>query len=196
MRYLEISQKAKREIKLLSGIEAKLIDMLEGRVEPFSHGSSVGLYRAGKTGSGLYVALRAFKPEFLEDEGLQLLEDQIQWTENYCQNAAMHYKHNEDVPKFCIGVIYKDNAAILTEDLSEGGRADVTPLKGGDVEVTVTGPGVNRKKVYVDLDPHYIDLRPIPKSGIRYFADPNVKRIKAPQVEAEQGRELVLASNS
>lgn len=193
MEYLEISQNIRREIELLPGIESKLRNILEGKAEPFTHGSSVDLYRVGKTSSGLYVALRAFRAEFLEED-LQLLEDQIQWMENYCQNAAMHHKHNEGVPKFCIGVIYKDNAAILTEDLSEGGRGDITPLKGGDVEVTVTGPGINREKVYVDVDPHYIDLRPIPESRIRYFSDPNVMMIKDSQTETALDRELVGAN--
>ncbi len=170
--YFENSQSIKKEIESRLDLKNKITMCLDDKIEPFSFGGTVNLYRIGKLKSGLYIALRRFRPEMVE--GRNDLNTKKKGMEIYCQNAERLKNEGEEVPQFCVGVVNGNDAGILTEDLTLGGKFDFDHFPDMDFGFVVDG--TNRRKVWVDIDHlfsselghnrnYYRDL------GIKYFAN-------------------------
>ncbi len=145
--YFEHSQLVKRGVQSDTSLLDRLRDAFDGGVEGFAYGGTVNLFRFGKQlPSGLWVALRAFRPEVYY--GKCNLESQKEYMEIYCQNAEFLAEQGEEVPRFCIGTIYKEQAGIITEDLTANGQHEIDHPE--DEPHCFVGDG--RRRVFVDID--------------------------------------------
>ena len=167
MNYLERSQKAKIEILNNNRLIDIARNAFDERIKPFSIGGTVNLYSIGKI-SDMYVALRIFRTD--RTEGKFDLERQMDLMEHYCQNAEYLDASNQLVPRFCIGAIFGNKAAIFTEDLSNGWNQEI--LHHPDKVYALVGP--EQKIVYVDIDWLF---RAPSNLEIKYFLNENLIRI-------------------
>lgn len=146
MGYFEISQAVKPQILADSSMLTMARRCFAAEVEPFRAGGTVNLFYVGRLASGLHVALRAYKPEV--EEGRRDLEVQMQFMENYCQNAEELHSQGTPVPGFCVAVVCRQFAGILTEDLTAN---DTVPYEHYP-DFDYAWVGAERKKVFVDID--------------------------------------------
>ncbi|MBS3151928.1 hypothetical protein J4230_00805 [Candidatus Woesearchaeota archaeon] len=165
--YFQESQMVKAKIVLQSEIIYNANEALSGRLEEFSFGGTVNLYRIGKLESGLYIALRKFRPEM--PEGISNLDNKVKKMEAYCQNAGKLRSKNEGVPNFCVGIVNEIDVGILTEDLIANGgfEFDHNP----DNEFGFVIQGNNRRKVWVDIDHLFGDRKYNRNPEIKYFTE-------------------------
>ncbi len=168
MGYFEKSQIVKEEILSLPTLLDTARDAFDERIEEFTSGGTVNLYRVGKLPSGLHVALRAFRTDV--QEGRNPLGYQMELMEYYCQNAEYLSGHSysdwEPVPEFCVGVVYGEKAGIFTQDLSAGGTEKIETHAGNDYVLV----GAEKRKVFVDIDNFFRDMLDL---ELKYFSGDN-----------------------
>lgn len=166
MDYFEYSQSVKGEVEATPEILVNARRAFAGEVETFGFGSTVELYRLGKTASGLWTALRAYRNDAYG--GNMDREQQARHMEYYCQNAEELAARGEGVPVFCIGVTCGNRAGIITEDLTANSqnRFEHNPENAYGFVIQ----GDKRRKVFVDIDGVFRY-----KSGLeaKYFSEEN-----------------------
>ena len=165
--YFENSQLVRREIESRPDLKNKITMCLDNKIEPFSFGGTVNLYRVGKLKSGLYIALRRFRSEM--PEGMSTFNNKRKMMEAYCQNAERLKNEGEEVPNFCVGAVNNNDAAILTEDLTSNGK--VIFEHHPDTAFGFIIKDEARRKVWVDIDYLYGDIRKNRNPEIKYFSN-------------------------
>jgi len=168
MNYIERSQQVKQEILSNPKFLNVARSAFNEEIEPFAFGGTVHLYQIGQLPSGLHLALRAFRTDVAE--GQRDLEGQMKGMEYYCQNADYLHSQENEVPKFCIGIINSSKAGILTEDLSNGGAQEFQHHPDNDYALV----GADKRKVFVDIDGLF---RFIPGLKLKYFSGKHLIRI-------------------
>lgn len=148
MRYLKYSQRVRREIESIPELLDNVKRAFAGQAEPFTSGGSVNLYRLGRTPSGLWTALRAYRKDI--SEGRKDREQQARLMEYYCQNAEELDGEGESVPVFCIGAVCGNSAGIITEDLTANAQYQVEHHPDDDHGFVIHGN--QRRKVFIDID--------------------------------------------
>ena len=163
--YFEQSQQVKRELQSDASLLDKLRSAFDGKAEPFSFGGTVDLFQFGKQlSSGLWVALRLFRPEL--NYGGNCEGIQARAMETYCRNAEHLVSKGFEVPRFCIGTTYKGKAGIITEDVSANGQYEIDH-PDGEPHCFVT-EGEKQRKVFIDIDAVF---RYWPDLELKYFAN-------------------------
>lgn len=164
MNYFDYSQAIRNKIAASPQILEKTRGAFEDRFEPFTAGGTVNLYFLGRLESGLYVALRTWRKEMLE--GKLPFEKRKKNLEIYCRNAEDLSDKGENVPCFCVGVIYKNSVGIFTEDLTAGETKVVTHYPDNDYGF------VNDKKIWIDID--YLFNSKHLGAPLSYFAEDHI----------------------
>ena len=164
MSYFEYSQQLRREIESEESIVTRLKYAFRGDIEPFAFGGTVNIFCIGQTKSGIWTALRAFRPKM--PEGMRTTEIQKSNMEIYCQNVEYLHEKGERCPALCIGVVYENMVGILTEDLSAGGKYEIE--HNPDLNYGFILSSENRQKVFIDLD---YGFRIPPNRREKYFAE-------------------------
>lgn len=174
MGYIRKSQRVKKEIEKDPDLVVRIKNIFNGAVDKFDSGSVSELYHVGRTQSGVYVALRKFSESnpFMVD--IKDLDTQTYFLGIYCLKAEELYNKKEDVPQFCVGVTYKENAGILTEDLTWNGSLELIhdKFKDGEDEGIVKGPNGDRK-VHIDLNTNGVIV-----GDNKYFSDRYALRLQ------------------
>ncbi|MBI2578326.1 MAG: hypothetical protein HYW26_01300 [Candidatus Aenigmarchaeota archaeon] len=169
MGYFEHSLTVKKEIESGPEMLNTARKAFTRQSEQFSFGGTVNLYRIGRTPSGLYVALRALRPDTVY--GNFDREQQSRLMEIYCQNAERLHDEGKDVPAFCIGTVCGDSVGVITEDLTQGGQVE---LEHGERDIYgFVFKGDERRKVFVDIDWYYNHI-PLSEIILRYFSEEHV----------------------
>lgn len=148
--YFESSQQVRREIERSPLLEIIRNHIVGDKKAPIlDSGTSNSIYRIGQLESGLWVALRE-RTDGHRDMGnsrKMLLSLRL---ESYARRAEALYEQGKKVTRFCVGVSSGDAAALLLEDLTEGGKRK---LRKAFIDQEYTfyddDPAT---KVYVDLD--------------------------------------------
>lgn len=155
--YFRNSQKVKEEIESDPELIRDITDIFETRREDriLGNGSSSDVFYAGKTKSGLYVALRLTKERYFEMHGFNT---DIVFGEIYCSVAGAFYIAHKKEPmwfpwrpvNFCVGVVYQDRIpGLLLEDISENRKYELEEF-GSSFERMHKGKKVDT--VLADLD--------------------------------------------
>ncbi len=175
--FLEYSQRLKEQItndpKIIEAIRA----CFSGDTEVFAKGTEHEIYRLGKVSPDIYLALRKRIYDFDIENATERLQI-------YCQNAetlagsranglvTQFHREDSPTPSFCIAVIYQSKeVGIITEDMSEGGKYEMTN-RMGDVYCERMLGGQVVDEVLVDLDAchvNYFDDREI-RATTPYFS--------------------------
>ena len=164
MEYFERSQEVRKEILSEDGLLTQAKRAFNSEYEEFGWGSTVDLFRIGTLPSGLYVAMRVFRKD--GHFGDSSVENQKRLLEDYCQNAEELDSEGKEVPKFCVGVVYRNRAGIFTEDLTAGDTQNFEHYP--DYDFAWVGEGEQRRKVYVDIDHLFKHRR---DTETKYFLD-------------------------
>lgn len=164
--YFERSQRVKCELAADASFLDKVRDAFDGKIERFSFGTMVNLFRFGKQlDSGLFVALRAFQPEGHFGRGGLAVQT---WDmEVYCKNAEYLDSIGAGVPRFCVGTVYKGKAGVLLEDITANGRYAVEHPSHQEDCVVIDGE--KRRTVFIDIDASYRYFQGL--ADHKYFAD-------------------------
>ncbi len=151
--FLDTSQEIKEEVKNSPQIIQAIRDCFEhGKSEPFLHGTTHAVHRIGTTASGAHLMFRKqrFSSKFAnEAESFDI----------FCQNAETlantresgRFKYRAKSPGFCIGVKCGDMAGVITEDMSEGGKYEMTNKMSEYTSSRILN-GAKIDEVLVDLD--------------------------------------------
>jgi len=179
MSYFERSMEVGRRLRGNREVVGNVRRALRGESQPFSCGSTAELYQIGKSGE-VYVALRRFDPR--GSYGRADLKFQSGLMEVYCLNAEDLDAKGKRVPDFCVGVVCDEQAAILTEDLTQGGQRKVDHSKGGEAAGYILVDG-KKTLVYIDIDHGFdnrdFDVLDFIRGGVplKYFSDENAIKL-------------------
>ena len=144
--YFAFSQRVKEKIMADAAMMDVIRKHMDGKYAPFiDGGTSNNHYRIGRLESGLWVAIR----QRLDSEKIGTSQTCLSLYESYCRTAEDLATSRKRVTRFCIGVVKPPNAALLIEDLTEGGKRRFiesdNPI-AGRFEDNTDG------EVYLDLD--------------------------------------------
>ena len=138
----------------------------------YDFGGTTEFYCISQLPSGIFIGVRRLRPDIPDGQGS--LEKRMNYMEIYCQNAEELNERDETVPLFCVGLVYADNVAIVTEDLSKNGQCEII-LAEQEARARII-EGDSEKEVFIDLKMgsarHYCEMKVSPEK--RYFHPNNL----------------------
>lgn len=154
-KFLDLSRQIKEEVKNSPEILQAIRDCFKHENKPFLHGTTHAVHKIGRTASGVHLIFRKkrFESKF---------SSEMQSFNIFCQNAetlantreANKFKYRPLTPSFAIGVKCGDMAGVITEDMSEGGKYEMTN-RMADFNSSRMLNGIKIDEVLVDLDDCY-----------------------------------------
>jgi hypothetical protein len=121
--YFDISQQIRSEIESNKGLTDKLNRHMS-RVEFaefIGEGTANAHYRMGRLESGLWLAARQRKCQYY----LRASDTLLSIHESYAETAEEYWEEGKLVSKFCVAAFKENNAVLLVEDLTEGGKRKI-----------------------------------------------------------------------